>query len=374
MDYYTTLITIGVGSIITLIVIIISNRKLETKIRKGFIITYLLVIIGASSEWGGTVLNGEDFAVMPHLAILLHFAVKSFEFIAAQILPIVCSKTIFETPEKPSKFNKIFYAFLQIYIVVEIALMCTNNIFVIDSNNVYHHADLYFMYTISCIISTIYLLSNISQFRRCYQAEKRIDIYFIVIFVIYGVTLQLVNPNMKTYWITIAIAATFIYVYYNGLIQWLDGHTNLLDKDSYNTYLQEHNKNKFALIILDANNFKQINDKLGHYTGDCILSTVAQMLKDTYNNYGKVYRIGGDEFAVIIERDIDKVEELNSTFVKNIQEKRQTEASFPYISYGYATYNPDLRDSRPISAIVKEADDNMYLYKNKVKEKQNQIK
>ena len=59
---------------------------------------------------------------------------------------------------------------------------------------------------------------------------------------------------------------------------------------------------------------------------------------------------------------------------KNIQEKRQTEASFPYISYGYATYNPDLRDSRPISAIVKEADDNMYLYKNKVKEKQNQIK
>lgn len=59
---------------------------------------------------------------------------------------------------------------------------------------------------------------------------------------------------------------------------------------------------------------------------------------------------------------------------KNIQEKRQTEASFQYISYGYATYNPDLRDSRPISAIVKEADDNMYLNKNKVKEKQNQIK
>ena len=98
------------------------------------------------------------------------------------------------------------------------------------------------------------------------------------------------------------------------------------------------------------------------------------MLKDTYDNYGKVYRIGGDEFAVIIERDIDKVEELNSTLVKNIQEKRQTEASFPYISYGYAIYDPDFRVSRPISTVVKEADDNMYLYKNKVKEKQNQIK
>ncbi len=373
MDYYTTLITLAVGTIVTLIVIIVSNQKFEIEIRKGFVITYLLVIIGAVSEWGGTVLNGVNFVTMPNFAILLHFAVKSIEFIVAQILPIVCSKTVFETPETSSKLTKMLYTFLRIYIVVEVTLMLTNNIFIVDANNVYHHADLYFMYTTSYIFSTIYLLANILKFSRRYQSGKKVDIYCIMGFVTYGVAVQLMHPSVKTCWITIAIASVFIYVYYNGLVQWVDGLTALLNQHSYNTYLQEHEKNKFALIIFDANNFKQINDYLGHDTGDRILITVAQMLKHTYDSYGKVYRIGGDEFAVIIEKDIDKVEELNSILVENIQKKRQTAAVVPFVSYGYAIYDPDLKDTKPISAVVKEADANMYSYKKEVKERQNQI-
>ncbi|MDW6004417.1 putative bifunctional diguanylate cyclase/phosphodiesterase [Vibrio mangrovi] len=72
---------------------------------------------------------------------------------------------------------------------------------------------------------------------------------------------------------------------------------------SLKTWVQS--KQTFSLLLIDLNNFKQINDGLGHYFGDKFLISVAKLLQENTRNHGQLYRMGGDEFAIIFPDDDD---------------------------------------------------------------------
>lgn len=86
----------------------------------------------------------------------------------------------------------------------------------------------------------------------------------------------------------------------------------VLEKDSGNT--------KFCILFIDVDNFKRINDSLGHDLGDELLKLVAVRLKTVFLEKGKVARVGGDEFIALLpevteERIIEKhAEHLNAIF------------------------------------------------------------
>lgn len=68
---------------------------------------------------------------------------------------------------------------------------------------------------------------------------------------------------------------------------------------------------KFSLIFIDLDNFKKVNDSLGHHAGDTLLKTVVQRLKFVVHPEDLLGRLGGDEFALIVQRQL-KEEELLS--------------------------------------------------------------
>ena len=71
-----------------------------------------------------------------------------------------------------------------------------------------------------------------------------------------------------------------------------------LQKD-INYFLKKQN-NKIIITMIDVNNFKLINDTEGHITGDQKLIEVGNVIRDNIRKYDKIYRIGGDEFILIL--------------------------------------------------------------------------
>lgn len=90
-----------------------------------------------------------------------------------------------------------------------------------------------------------------------------------------------------------------------------DPLTGLLNRSSFaalaENVLQSHKDKRHAFLMLDIDNFKQINDTFGHATGDELLGTIAKKLQTTFRERDLIGRMGGDEFAVfltdITERD-----------------------------------------------------------------------
>lgn len=59
--------------------------------------------------------------------------------------------------------------------------------------------------------------------------------------------------------------------------------------------------NTFALVMMDLDNFKQVNDNYGHQSGDVVLQTYAEILTDSIRGEDMAFRFGGDEFAIIAD-------------------------------------------------------------------------
>jgi diguanylate cyclase (GGDEF)-like protein/PAS domain S-box-containing protein len=86
-----------------------------------------------------------------------------------------------------------------------------------------------------------------------------------------------------------------------------DKLTGLPNRRMFMDYLQniikqsERHKKCFALFFMDLDNFKNINDTMGHEAGDQLLIQIAQKLKEIFRGVDLVTRLGGDEFTIIIE-------------------------------------------------------------------------
>ena len=368
MDYYGTLILLTIMTSLVLIVNVILNGNFDNKTKNGFIITFTFIIIGAFCEWVGVVCNGKIFFESKRLNVIIHYIVKYIEFTIAPIMPVIFSKMIFESKMKKRRKSWWSLSWLILYIILEVISMFGNKfIFYIDENNRYCHARFYWIYILSFCISSVYMIINIFEFSKEYQNKNKLQLNSIIAFLSVGVSIQLVNPQIKTCWLSIAIAASLFFIYYTSIIQYVDGLTKLLNQKCYYTYLEQNANTMFTLLILDVNNFKYINDNFGHNFGDQILANLGEIIKKEYGEYGRCYRIGGDEFAVLIEKNSQEIKQANVKFKKAINEKRKEIPEFPSVSFGMSTYNPDSREVHDINATVEEADAKMYRMKNEVK-------
>ncbi len=81
-----------------------------------------------------------------------------------------------------------------------------------------------------------------------------------------------------------------------------DALTGLFNRGAYDLWMENAENDHIGLILFDADDFKTINDTLGHAAGDEVLKRIANVLKASFRSSDIVCRIGGDEFAVIMTR------------------------------------------------------------------------
>jgi diguanylate cyclase (GGDEF)-like protein len=115
-----------------------------------------------------------------------------------------------------------------------------------------------------------------------------------------------------------------------------------------------------AVLMLDLDNFKQVNDTLGHPAGDRVIVDVAGVLSGRMRATDVVARLGGDEFAVVLPRcELDEAEDLADAIGKSIRlHTPPSEASPPITaSIGVATFGPR---SGGFEEVLSAADNALY--------------
>lgn len=354
---YNIIMFITLLTLILMLGIITCDKNISKRKRNAFIAIYVFIIVASSCEWAGVFLNGISGNV-----VILHKIVKFLEFSITPFFPVIYSKTIFSVSKKHSNLEIIPFVLLAFHSILEFLSMHYGFIFYVDSDGYYHHADFYIIYVFAFILSAIYLFKKLFEFSKYYQNRNIVVLLMIVTFITIGVSIQFIDSNLRITWITVSIASIFVYIYYNGITMYVDHLTKLLNQRSYKSYLRNVS---FPVVILlfDVDDFKNINDNYGHVFGDQVLTSIGKAIKDVYSNYGYCYRIGGDEFCVVLTKT-DSVKELNTNFINKLNEIRSLEPRLPYVSIGYSHFEPGYQD---ISDAVKDADGKLYAHKENCK-------
>ena len=126
----------------------------------------------------------------------------------------------------------------------------------------------------------------------------------------------------------------------------------------------QRDNSRMALIFMDLDGFKPINDRLGHQVGDVVLKTVAKRLENSVRDSDTPARLGGDEFAVILP-GIDKNENLEAVAEKilhRIMEPMEIKGEILSVgtSMGISLFPEHAKDKE---SMIKYADEAMYAAK-----------
>jgi diguanylate cyclase (GGDEF)-like protein/PAS domain S-box-containing protein len=158
-----------------------------------------------------------------------------------------------------------------------------------------------------------------------------------------------------------ALAARTSYLAQHDALSGLANRALLNDRLSHAISAAERHRTKLAVLFIDVDRFKQINDSLGHSVGDSLLQAVAQRLLACVRNSDTVGRLGGDEFVVVLS------ELSHSEDAAISADKLLATLSRPYnidahevhitASIGIATYPDDAPDAE---TLLKNADVAMY--------------
>ena len=116
---------------------------------------------------------------------------------------------------------------------------------------------------------------------------------------------------------------------------------------------------RFSLLYIDLDNFKDVNDSLGHHFGDQMLATIAERLASLSDDVNFIARLGGDEFCVLIENDEHAVADIAQRCITLVSEPIFLSARklIPSCSIGIAHYPDDAKDG---ATLLKAADTSLY--------------
>lgn len=346
-EYYTAVIAMTVGGMLIMQSAVKYNVALDKERKKMTTLLFRVIVICALCEWAGFMLDGSDTRLLP-----LHLAVKTIELSLTPCAGLICGRSL----SRDRKLEKYAVGMAVINAVLVISSVFTGLVYRVDANNVYHHGPLYWFYTVACV-GTIgfFFIHGLATFRR-YQHSGGVMIWTVTVFLVVGVVIQSINSSIRITWLTVAMASTMLYKFYGDIIQQVDGLTELLNRWGYESYLSNF-RGKGVIFFFDVDRFKEINDTYGHAMGDQCLQSVAECLRGIFGPYGKCFRIGGDEFCVVLEENLDHIDSMLRQLKEDMKTRREAEPLLPNISVGYVTFDTTERD---ISDAVAEADAKMY--------------
>lgn len=352
MDYYFLIITtIDIFVLGIMCILTIYNETMNMRRRYWFIGAFLLIILISILEvvtiavdnrpavfrWINVISNYLGFGLTPAVPILLSIALEE---------------------DRSTKYAVMIEGAYLLFLAVSFPF---RGVFYVDRNNQYMRGEFFWIYLAAYFSAVLYLLAMTLRVTRIYQNRSKNSVYSIAVFLLAGSMVQVLFPHIHVTWLCVTLLSILYYIYCNGMWQQLDELTGLLNQNSYRNQTALLTQ-KGTLVVFDVDDFKNINDRYGHLMGDRCLEEIAYCIKKAYSKNGFCYRIGGDEFCVLLNADAN-LERCYRRMIGELEFRRKGLPVLPYVSIGSAPYKAG-DDAQKIKEI---ADANMYQFKKEHK-------
>lgn len=242
--------------------------------------------------------------------------------------------------------------------VVNVISIFTGIVFSVDADNVFHRGPLGYLPFIMVGLYSVLLIYLLIK-RSNKKPMEIIYISFLAFALGSGLVLPFIFQGDYANIFCIIIAVALFSYFEFSVLQLVkkDSLTGLLNRHAYFADVSNDPKNITAIISIDMNGLKTINDTVGHAAGDEALVTLSLCFMRPLKSKQSGYRIGGDEF-IIVCRKTSKEEVLNivDQITKSVSETKYSCA----IGYSF-----NLEGDKPVSDLLKESDEMMYKEKDK---------
>lgn len=253
------------------------------------------------------------------------------------------------TPAQTHKWKLFFWTATVICAGIVLSTAFTGKIFFFDEANRYHRGPLFMLpMTIQLLMMAAMEGFLISQRRKIAVGYYR-SMTFFIFAPLAGWALQSMIYGLPFALLGITFAAHVVFANVQNRNIDVDYLTGAFNRKALDRYLRRRidaaaHAGCFSAILLDVDNFKCINDRLGHFEGDVALINAVRILRGATEHADFVARYGGDEFLVILE------DERPESVIRAIEARlaAQPEGSGRYrlsFSMGCAAYEPQSGDT-----------------------------
>ena len=191
-----------------------------------------------------------------------------------------------------------------------------------------HHLRLWYVFVafsiFVAVIAVLYFMQRLQYMLSTYGFYVSSDIRLDMV----HLQTQFLAATFSLFFImSIVLILIYKYMSYREYLGQLDSLTGVMGRKMFLHYCEtlqkEHGKQDQKngyFLFADLDRFKSINDTFGHPTGDVVLKRMAQEMDRSFSGIGKVGRMGGDEFAVMIDHPltVPELEKILDNFLENI--------------------------------------------------------
>jgi diguanylate cyclase (GGDEF)-like protein len=254
---------------------------------------------------------------------------------------------VFRNENRIRKLKRVLRAFLAINAAISILSLATGWFFTIDAGNIYHRGEYFEVHVAYCYLLIGYAFFSVLLNRSL--IEKRFYYSLLLFFLpqTVGTTIQMFFYGVSYNWTGMMLSLLIIYFNIQNRSLNTDYLTGVYNRRQLDEYINAKIRNSmegksFSAILIDIDEFKSINDRFGHETGDEALKDAVSILRKSLRLNDLIARFGGDEFVVIL--DISSREMLEQA-VKRIADNVEdfnNDSQKPYkisFSMGYDVYD-----------------------------------
>ena len=371
LKYYTAISVIVWLALLILCTLVYENDRINTRKRKIFYLTYVLIFIASLAEWVGVYISG--ITGIPTVCLRI---VKCIDYI---LTPIAGAALVGQMRLR-NVWTKILNVVILFNTLIQLVSFFTGWMTKVDEKHYYHHGPLYNIYIGEYVIVLLLVIILFLNYGKNFRKQNRLSIYLVMVFMLVGIIMQEgLGKDVRTAYLAMTIGATLMFIHSTEYSQQkkddelleqriqikTDALTGLLSRYAYNNALDKYTTDMPESLVafsIDINGLKRVNDTLGHEAGDELICGAAACIKNVFDEVGSCYRTGGDEFIVLASMSkkeavkcVQDIENLTKNWTGSLVDSLA-------LSVGYAVLE-EHKDCN-CSELIQVADKQMYMAKD----------